>query len=642
MLVTDLSQSPDVEVLGTDRLVQILTDMKRQDDRVISFDTVRELARRAGVSSVLLGSYVKAGETIRINIKLQEAATGRIVSTERVEAAGEANLFPTVDDLTRRIRAKFSVAERADPTKRLVPSPVAVSTRTGSDLDRDLKDVTTSSIEAYRYYAEGISEHERAHEQAAIPLLEKAVDIDHAFAIALGKLAIVHSNVGHVAQSEEYGKRALENVDRLTARERYYLEGNYYLNREQTQGRAIAAYKKAVDLYPDHGSARNNLALVYFNLERYTDAIREYEELRRRGMVFPGTYDALAGCYAALGRIDQANDVLQEYVRRNPQIASGYAGQGDVFSLEGRFDEARAMYAKARALNPSLPRIAGGIRIVNLLTDRWPEVEAFDRERRQSSDSFMRWRGTINSALDAAQKGQAGEAVRWLEEAVALGTASSASARARALLASIQLARNQPMLALEQAQRAFDESQDTNAKWRPLLLAGIAHGRLRRPDEAARTLETLARLATTLPSDREKRTVHELDGNLALDRGDTRRAAAELKQAEALLPAASLPDPFNPPPPQVPIWFALGSTYLATGNDSEAATRLERIVGANAMRMQYPIEFVRSLYFLGQIAERQGDRAKAAGYYRRFLQYWGDGDIDRDKVADARKKLTGT
>src|SRR5207244_12739587 len=64
MLVTDLSQSPDVEVLGTDRLVQILTDMKRQDDRVISFDTVQALAKRAGVKSVLLGGYMKAGDTI--------------------------------------------------------------------------------------------------------------------------------------------------------------------------------------------------------------------------------------------------------------------------------------------------------------------------------------------------------------------------------------------------------------------------------------------------------------------------------------------------------------------------------------------------------------------------------------------------
>src|SRR5262249_50777873 len=51
MLVTDLSQSPDVEVLGTDRLVQILTEMRRQDDRVVSFDTVQQLAKRAGVKT---------------------------------------------------------------------------------------------------------------------------------------------------------------------------------------------------------------------------------------------------------------------------------------------------------------------------------------------------------------------------------------------------------------------------------------------------------------------------------------------------------------------------------------------------------------------------------------------------------------
>src|SRR5439155_534785 len=151
MLVTDLSQSPDVEVLGTDRLVQILTDMKRQDDRVISFDTVQELAKRAGVRSVLLGSYMKAGDTIRINIKLQEASTGKIVTAERVEAAGESNLFSTVDDLTRRIRAKFSAASPVEAAKKLLPSPVTLSTVTKSAIDRDLVDVTTTSVEAYRY-----------------------------------------------------------------------------------------------------------------------------------------------------------------------------------------------------------------------------------------------------------------------------------------------------------------------------------------------------------------------------------------------------------------------------------------------------------------------------------------------------------
>src|SRR5262249_14651151 len=97
MLVTELSPSPDVEILGHDRLVQILTAMRRQDDKVISYDTVQELAKRAGVKTVVLGSYMKSGDTIRINVKVQEAASGRIVTAERVEAMGDNNLFPTMD-----------------------------------------------------------------------------------------------------------------------------------------------------------------------------------------------------------------------------------------------------------------------------------------------------------------------------------------------------------------------------------------------------------------------------------------------------------------------------------------------------------------------------------------------------------------
>ena len=93
MVVTDLAQSPDLEVLSTDRLYQILSALKHQNDTVISFDTVQELARRAGVKHVLVGNYVKAGDAIRINITLQEAESGKIVSADRVEAANESSLF---------------------------------------------------------------------------------------------------------------------------------------------------------------------------------------------------------------------------------------------------------------------------------------------------------------------------------------------------------------------------------------------------------------------------------------------------------------------------------------------------------------------------------------------------------------------
>lgn len=49
---------------------------------------------------------------------------------------------------------------------------------------------------------------------------------------------------------------------------------------------------------------------------------------------------------------------------------------------------------------------------------------------------------------------------------------------------------------------------------------------------------------------------------------------------------------------------------------------------------------MRSHYYLAEIAEKSGDAAKAREHYQRFLFYWKDGDIDRDKVADAIKKTS--
>ena len=112
--------------------------MNQLDERITSFDVVQEVADRAGVNTVLLGSFVKAGESIRISIKMQEAATGEILTSERVEGVGEDSIFPMVDDLTHRIKNKFEIPRTAD-----------------ASTERGLQEVTTSSVEAYRYIVEG-------------------------------------------------------------------------------------------------------------------------------------------------------------------------------------------------------------------------------------------------------------------------------------------------------------------------------------------------------------------------------------------------------------------------------------------------------------------------------------------------------
>ena len=642
MLVTDLSQSPDVEVLSTDRLVQILTDMHRQDDRQISFDTVQEVARRAGVKTVLVGSYVKAGDTIRINTRLQEVGSGRIVTSERVEALGESNLFPTVDDLTRKIKAKFALPG-ADPTKPLLNSPTAMTSTTGTSIDRDLKEVTTSSVEAYRYYAEGINLHERFREQDALLPLEKAVQIDPGFAMALAKLAIIEGNLEHQARASEYYQRAFEHRDRLTLRERLYVEGTYYGRSGTTMMKSIEAYQRAVELYPDNLTAVHNLAVNYGRLEQFDKSIPLYEELVRRGSPITSSYTNLAMELASQGQFDRSVRLLEDYLARNPDNARSYLALGDVFYLWGKRDQAIAAYDKSQALDPKQIRTAIGRWRLELLADNWDALASIDERFGKSADPIERATVDTHAAIVRLYHGRSADALKAFESALAaLGPKGSGnSADVRNSMTSVLLARSQPADALVQARRAFDDAQGAGP-WplQSLLLAAVASARMGKTGEADPYVGELAARSAGLPASRLMQRHQALvNGMLAYERHDLDAAIRFLKQSESMAPPTS--SPFVQLGANVPLWYASAAAYLAAGNLAEAQARFEKIVASGAQRTEYPVEYVRSWYLLGQIAERQGARDKARDSYGRFLDYWKDGDIDRDRVADAQKRLAG-
>jgi len=211
------------------------------------------------------------------------------------------------------------------------------------------------------------------------------------------------------------------------------------------------------------------------------------------------------------------------------------------------------------------------------------------------------------------------------------------------MAAEILLAQGNNAAALAHATRASKEDGGTIEMWESLYYTSLAQSRLGHGTESARTMDALDTKAKAFPRDREKRRVHQLAGALALDRADTTRAVSELRQAEAMLPGHGLRlfrpwTGFRTAYPYLVIWFDLGTAYVAAGNDAEAAVRFQRIVDS-IERREYPLQYVRSLYFLGQIAERRGDREKARTWYQRFVDCWGHGDIDRERIADAKKKL---
>jgi hypothetical protein len=53
-----------------------------------------------------------------------------------------------------------------------------------------------------------------------------------------------------------------------------------------------------------------------------------------------------------------------------------------------------------------------------------------------------------------------------------------------------------------------------------------------------------------------------------------------------------------------------------------------------------PTLFVLSHYYLGRYHEEIGESDAAMRYYKAFLGFWEDGDIDRDLVKETQDRLS--
>jgi tetratricopeptide (TPR) repeat protein len=633
MMVTDLSQSPDIEVLGTDRVFQILDELNRADDKVISADVVQQIANRAGVDRVLLGSYVKAGDVIRINARLQEVETGRIVTSERVEGVGESSLFTIVDELTRRIRSQMALltsARRPGLLGRPGDTPEV-------GLDRGVTDITTSSIEAYRYYAEGINLHERYLEHQAIPLLEKAVEIDPSFAMALIKLAVTTGNLGLVDQRDEYAKRAFDNRERLSSRERHYIEGYYYSLRPETTEESIAAYRRGLELHPEHQASRHNLAIRYESLERYDEAAAEYQELIRRGTSNPSTHAGLAEIYALGGDTARARSVIERFLQDHPDNAAGYRSLGEVLVVDGRLPEAEAAFRKSLALDPRgfLPKL--GLIVTTMMQGRPEETSTVIRQLAESTSPFDRFLSFWAQSMQDAQLGRTDDLVGHLDQAARLpGIPTGQRAGARQGQARALQALGKPELALPLVEDVQADLAGTPDEFDGIVALAIAQAEAGRLAEARQTLARADGLVSAVPTPGRMRSADVARGLVAHAAGDDALAADALARvARGLRPRGTVTFPAE----HVTVWFELARTHLAGGREAEAAEWLEKVVGAGHERVFDMVSYVRAHFLLAEIHERRGDAARARQLYTRFLDHWRDGDVDRDRIVIAQRKL---
>ena len=623
LLITRLGQSRFIKVLDGNTIYSLLRRLDLDDAKKYTKEDLARVAAGGGANYTLSGSLMRAGKNIVISMSLQKASTGEVVSPISLECSTEEEILSKVDDVAGKIKSDLNLS----------------SEQIATDIDKKAGQITTRSAEAFKYYSEGRRLHVREEYQKSIELMKKAVALDPEFAMAYRSMGSAYGNLRQTVELQTNYRKAFDYKDRVSDRERYVIEGDYFRLSEKTYGKAIESYKKLLDLYPDDVIANTNLGVLYTNLEEWDEAAQRYQILLKGNDAI--VYGDLADCFQAKGELGRAREILQDYLTHVADTPSIRGRLAQVYAMEGRTDLALEEINRALGQNPrDINLIFGRISIL-FLRDDLAATEGELEKILHGDNPMMALMARGELAKLYAYQGRIGKATEQIKLGLDLARKSGdkeatvsflipyayVNAKMRNFKAAI--------LQLDEAKRLAVGLGNRGTERSVLCALGLAHIGAKSIDQAEEIASELKALCEEAANRKEIRLYLHLLGVLDTERKNFAEAIEHLQQALSLAPT-----------PFAASWdldgiAALGNAYLRSGDKAKALEQYQKIVSSPLAKLGNAYVYVTGFYELGRICQDMALADKARENYRKFLDLWKDADPDISDLRDARIRLAG-
>ncbi len=294
MLRTDVGQSASLRTVSSDRLHQILKDLRIPENADFDPDTLKRLAEFSSADTLVWGRYVKLGEQIRIDATLLDLKHERSMPLKS-EAPNEKQLLQSVARLAQEIQQNLALP--TDVLKELRSK----SFRPSSD-----------SVEALHNYNEGLELARQGNHLEAAKRFEASIHADPEFALAYSKLGQTYSNLRNDDKAEQFSRKAVDLSEKLPLQERYLIQANYAQVSNDNR-KAIESYENLEKVSPDDVDVHFHLGGLYETTGAYDKA---RVELAKVLAIDPKHVDALL----AAGRV--------EIRSKNPKGSLDYLNRG--------------------------------------------------------------------------------------------------------------------------------------------------------------------------------------------------------------------------------------------------------------------------------------------------------------------------
>jgi len=331
-LAVDLEQSPYVNVFPEQRVRQTLQFMGRSPEDRITSDVGREICLRDGIRAMLNGSIGNLGSQYVITLEAVNASNGESLAREEVQASRKEDVLNSLHEAGSSLR------------KKLGESLASVQ-----KFDKPLSEATTSSLEALKALSLADAKHNAGDELAALPLYQRATELDPNFAMAYARLGAVYGNLGQNQASEQNRQKAFELRDRTSEHEKLYIMSHYYGDSGQLE-KGITALELYKQTYPRDSIPYNNISAIYNQLGQFENVLDNARQSVQLDPDSASGYANLAQAYMGLNRLDEAKAILNQALERklNPlgnhlQLAAIAWVQNDAAEMEKHLEAAKQL-----------------------------------------------------------------------------------------------------------------------------------------------------------------------------------------------------------------------------------------------------------------------------------------------------------
>lgn len=343
MLITDLSRANNLTLLNREQLHMLLARAGHNEREPISLDEALQVARNSEATIVVLGSFARLGEQIRIDVQLHDSSDGQLLAAERLVVDKPMQILTQVDLLALKLASHLGAA------------PAGWESRTG------LTSVMTDNLDAYRYYSMAVEKAQGMQNAEALGLLQKAINLDPQFAMAYARIGYTYGVTGvELEKARPYLLKGFQFSQRLTERDKLLIAAWYAIvNMDYTA--AINSFRGLIAHYPLEVEAYWRLARLLNGERRYEEAL----EIAKQGLVIDvgakDLYNVLGSTYSELGRHDEAIAMFRRYVELAPDEPNSHDSLALGLQWAGRYLEGVKEYERALALKRDF-----GIAIIHL------------------------------------------------------------------------------------------------------------------------------------------------------------------------------------------------------------------------------------------------------------------------------------